>query len=182
MRGNILVLLAVALTCVCGVAKSTPIVYNVDIAGQGETVTSTITTDGVIGGLVAADITAWSLTASGPIGLSINSSLVGAGVSCAPSGCGLTASLSDLIYNFADSSLALYFRVPDDGSISLFFSAFQVAVGNGGGPNFVVGTGPIIATASGSVPEPGTFALLGLALVGFGFARKRFPGRRSTAV
>ena len=176
MRGNIRGLLAVALMCVCGVARPS-IIYNVDIAGQGETITGTITTDGMIGGLVASDITAWSLTASGPMGLSIDSLLVGAAVSCAPSGCGLTASLSDLTYNFANSALALYFRALDDGSISLFFTAFQVAVGNGGGPNFVVGTGPIVATASASVPEPATVTLLCLALAGLGFARKRSWGR-----
>src|ERR1700720_4677145 len=100
MRKNIVGLLAVVLIGLCGVAAATPIVYGVNISDGTETVTGTITTDGNLGTLVAADITAWSFTAIGPVTFSINSTLLGALIRCGAS-CGLMATPTSLLYDFS---------------------------------------------------------------------------------
>ena len=186
MRQNIVALLALALICVCGVAKSS-IVYNVDVTDGSETVFGTITTDGVIGTLVGSDITAWDLTATGPVLYGPHTSSTGVGVMCF-SGmlqCGVTASLSELNFTDLSGTAALSFDYFDSlgGYYLTFFAPNPFIVIN---DYFVDGrfnealvnsrTG-LIGTA---VPEPGTFTLLGLAFAGLGFARKR--SRQSTAV
>jgi hypothetical protein len=192
MRRNIVGLLAVALMCVCGVAAATPIVYNVYISDGTETVSGTITTDGTIGVLAAGDITAWHLAAVGP---QTFGPATGAGVECLPDflgGCGLGATSSTL-FSIGDPFCTFPPCLPlgqvsflGPGGTSIGFSVLGIdVVGieagtcgpgcNGGYP--LQGLGPI-----GATPEPGTFSLLGLALAGLGFARKRSRGRQSTAV
>src|SRR5438046_8443851 len=95
MRANIVGLLAVALVCVCGVARSN-IVYDVNISNGTETISGTITTDGNTGPLVPGDIIAWNLMAVGP------DQVPPGGVSCGL-GCGISATLSDL--EFTSTSL-----------------------------------------------------------------------------
>jgi hypothetical protein len=66
MRKYIVGLLAVAFLGISGVANALPIVYRVDISDATESVAGTITTNGMSGPLGAGDITAWSLSATGP--------------------------------------------------------------------------------------------------------------------
>ena len=107
MRLNAAGLLTAALICVCGVASAN-IIYNVNITDGTETVSGTITTDGSTGTLAPADITAWDLTATGPVAFSINSAPPGA-LFCVPGDCGLQATLSSLTYDFSDPLAGLVF-------------------------------------------------------------------------
>jgi hypothetical protein len=86
MRGNKMGLLAVAFMCVCGVARSAPIVYAVDINIKGLVVTGTITTDGTIGVLAPGNFLSWQFAVNGT--LTLDSSIPGSAVYCAPAGCG----------------------------------------------------------------------------------------------
>ena len=186
MRGNILGLLAVALMCVCGVASAN-IVYNVNISGAGETVTGTFTTDGTIGPIAYADIVAWDLVASGSIAaFTIASDQVGSTQVCFAS-CGLTATANTLAYDFS----AIEFPPFPAGTLLQLqgtntIDTIQFAQGQ---LNFFIDSGVFVGaipfseeTTIARAPEPATVTLLGLALAGLGFARKRSRGRQSTTV
>jgi PEP-CTERM motif len=188
MHKNIVGLLAVALIWVCGVAAATPIVYNVNITDGTETVSGTITTDGMIGTLVAGDVTNWALSATGPVALSINSTLPGAIVDCdsMPS-CGLVATADGgLEYDFSNpTALIEFFIIPGPPGVVIHaggVTIYLLAIPGNPPPYDISIPGGLRQIGTASVAEPGTLTLLGLALAGLGFARKRFRGRKSTAV
>jgi hypothetical protein len=186
MRGSIIGLLAAALICVCGVARSAPIVYNVDITDGFEAVSGTITTDGLIGSLAMSDIISWTLSASGDLIVpSFGSSDPGAYIDC--SSCpalALTATPSSLIFDFGGQGFVGFNVVVLPHALGLLLGGihehWSVRTDSSVYDTFVGSSPQVIATAS--VPEPATVALLGLALACIGFARKRSRGRQSTAV
>jgi hypothetical protein len=188
MRGYIAGLLAVALMCVCGVARSAPIVYNVDFppGAVPVVVTGTITTDGAPGPLVAADITAFTLSAAGIVNFTLDSAAIGTGFSC-PLGfsCGLTATATTLEFISAFHTAAQFFDAAGVG-FTIFGETNDVAIFFNVNDKLThdefTSTPLEIGTVSASVPEPGTITLLGLAVGGLGFARKRSRGRQCTAV
>jgi hypothetical protein len=178
MRKNIVGLLAVALLWGCGIAAATPIVYNVNLSDGIETVTGTITTDGHTGALLAGDITAWTFSASGPLNFLVSSTLFGALVDCGPS-CGLSATASSLTYDFSSATAhsLLATVIADDvtgiifgpGVVSVCFHCPML-------PNHFMpfqGLQTIGRAIHVDVPEPATITLLGLALAGLGFSRRR---------
>jgi hypothetical protein len=179
MRGNIVGLLAAALMGVCGVARPS-IVYTVNISDGIEMVSGTITTDGLIGTLNASDITAWDLTAAGPVAFAENSSIPGAFLLCS-FGCGLTATATTLAYDFSSQIAGTgFFDCAGNCQIQLDTGAVDVFKASAG--HFISESGNTVIARAAAAPEPGTFTLLGLGLAGLGFARKRSRGRQSTAV
>src|ERR1700687_3935360 len=95
MRRCIVRLLAAVLIGTSGVANASYI-YNVNITGGGEALTGTITTDVNSGVLAATDILAWKFIWAGSIAFSI----AGTSAQCDAIGCGLTATLEHLLFDF----------------------------------------------------------------------------------
>jgi len=109
---NVMVLLTMALSCACSEAGAN-IVYSVDITDGTETLSGTITTDGTIGPLSAADFTAWDLTASGPASFVLTGPPT---ASCDVTGCGVTASLTNLEFT-GSAGQSLHFLTLLPGSL-----------------------------------------------------------------
>ena len=192
MGGNIVALVAAALIFECGVASASPMVYNVNIGGIGEAVSGTITTDGNTGAIDVlfgpVHITAWEFTASGFLPLSLTSTAPGAKVNCAGVGCGLTAVTAEIFTFYFSGNEAVTFGNLIGGSIS-FDRAHGAIVQVSPPLEQVFIAGPFTFPAAlasipepAPIPEPSTFTLLGIALAGLGFARRRPLGRRGTAV
>jgi hypothetical protein len=151
-------------------------VYDVNLSGNGATVTGTITTDGTTGVLSQSSITAWDLVISGPYAFTSDSST--GTVACSPAfGCGLSASATEL--TLSGTSGYTDFYGPNPTQYVLHFSEGSISILDafaGFGTLLSIAEGPLVGTAKAtSVPEPGTLALLGLglALLASGAARRR---------
>jgi hypothetical protein len=189
MRGKIVGMLALALMCVGSRALSTPIVYTVDL-GAGD-VTGTITTDGTIGTLDTGDITAWNLFELSNA-ITFSSAIPGAQVSNESS---VLAGPTLLIFSegvtFSQPSPPgfplpgsmgcqdiLTFGTDADGVPGILVFPGAPILGHPGSlcqepAGGVVARLEFPTVAGRVVPEPGSFTLVCLALVGLGFALKR---------
>ncbi len=163
------------------VCSAGPITYKVDQTIGAGSVTGTIQTNGATGVLSVGDITAWNLELNG-VGASFN--LTNPTSSVFVVGSDVTGTTKDLFFNFSgtDGGYFLFQLVPFSGSQYYCDQAL------GGGPciqgasvvpqfytdasaQIVPETGnQIIGTA---IPEPAALSLVGLSLVGIGFARWR---------
>src|SRR5437763_11801911 len=65
------------------------------VAGETETFTGTIITDGMLGALSASDFVDWAITGSGPLSIGVSHGS-GGSVSCGSGGCGVTATSTEL--------------------------------------------------------------------------------------
>ncbi len=158
-----------------GAANAAPIVYDVSLPSPSTwTLAGTITTDGTIGALSLADITAFDLTATN----SSTTSSCSSGSGCALYGSSaFSGSATQLTWDFGESPQPeAVFNLPTGGYICFGPSNGDCAFGNQGnvaaysfGGNTaqtytgVQVIGSVAATAA--VPEPATWAMM---IVGFG--------------
>ena len=146
------------------------IVYVVNDTTGTLSVTGTITTDGVIGVVHAADITGFSLNLTGA-----PTTLTQANSSWNLTGTALTATSTQLLFNFNDNVSGADFLVNGMTAASEIFDNYfdtQVLIV---GSTFEVSprTGNDVIAAVAAVPEPSTWAMLILGFVGIGFMAYR---------
>lgn len=138
--------------------------------GVGDTLTGSITTDGTLGNLIAANVVSADFFVTGPHALSY------AGTHAQPWDASvklLSASATDLSFAFATVSLLTsgmtFIDTPSGNSLSFTDASYgqpsQVVVGLHSGVYLFQPRSDLIATNAAAVPEPTSAALL---LVGFG--------------
>ncbi|WP_420383117.1 PEPxxWA-CTERM sorting domain-containing protein [Novosphingobium sp.] len=167
-----------------GAANAAPIVYDVSLPSPSTwTLSGTITTDGAIGALSVADITAFDLTATNG---STTASCISGG-SCALYGSsGFSGSATQLTWDFSASPQPeAAFQLPGSficfgpsGGLCAYGNQGNVAAYSVSGNNTAqTYTGVQVlgsVAAAAAVPEPATWAMMlaGFGLIGFA-ARKR---------
>lgn len=177
-------------------ALALPIIYNVDLTNGPATLTGSITTDGALGSLTAANITSWSFSGSGSPVFNISSATSGAHVDFGGppflSASASALSLLPLVGGGNNGNVAFFGSAGNANQEVLFASL-------GSGPNYVIsnpnptvgtsvnttylfnvsGSSSSVATAVSRVPEPATLSLMALVLAGGAFAGQRLRGRRA---
>lgn len=186
MKGFSYLVGALALFAAPSVANATTYVKNGTLGSTGAYNLS-VTTDNTIGVLSASNITAWNIFVSD--GTS-NFTLTQLN-STAGSGGGLSATATDLLFNFSGGGYFL-FQNPTSGSGGPFFcwqgnGCFDFGGGGTGlGPvsccgsiqvTRFQGTQIVASVAGGAVPEPATWGMMLLGFAGIGVAVRR--SRRS---
>ncbi|HXE63460.1 MAG TPA: PEP-CTERM sorting domain-containing protein [Bryobacteraceae bacterium] len=174
--------------------SASSITYDVDWTVGNGTLTGEITTDGTIGAFNnRLQITGFDLTVNDGVRTDEISSDNGAGAAFFGSAADLTATATDLTYDFGPGSDALLFMYDIDGNGGTFVCISQTAgcTGTGNGISIGAGSGgdqfaniqylPLsgshviatVAAAPNGTPEPSTLALIGAGFSVLGFARFR---------
>jgi hypothetical protein len=140
---------------------SADIVYSVDYTVGASVLIGTITTDGNIGAITAADITSFGLSTS-----VLGTPAEFTSPSSTATGNGLTATATELSFNFASGDT---FEITGaGGSFELTTGQAELHAGNSGTGGRNEST--ILASA---VPEPSTWAMMILGFCGLGFMAYR---------
>lgn len=158
-------------------------VYDVDISGNGLSAIGTITTDGTLGVLSAANVTAFGITIDDG-----DSSFFLDGYGNAQldvTGSGFTATATGLFFDFSGTGYAL-FQNPFIGSGINFLcfagslcggdsNRISITVDEFGGGIAQTGIQQVATRAGGVVPEPATWAMMigGLGLAGGALRTRR---------
>jgi hypothetical protein len=158
----------IGLTSALAIALVSPasanIVYSVDYTVGTSVLTGTITTDGNLGAITAADITGFDLSTT--LGASAEFTPANSTVT----GNGLTATLTQLSFSFAAGN---DFKISQPGALfELTPTHAELDVGGSGTGSRAAST--IVASA---VPEPSTWAMMILGFVGIGFMAYRRKSR-----
>ena len=153
------------------------ILYAVDESIGGGSVVGSITTDGTIGTLTAANFISWSLTFNGLLGATFNTDETSSVVIV--QGADVTASLTNIYFNYdgADNGYLLIQHNPFSGqtywcNATIYDTCFQgasiVPVAYNDPSTQIAGRqgNNVIASASTQVPEPSAAALLSIMAAG----------------
>jgi hypothetical protein len=172
---------AIAIVMTAGISKAGQITYslqNYATDQAGSTLTGSVTTDGNLGTLTAADIVAWTWTVSPPVGAPFTLSGVASTVSL------LIATDTQLLLPVGQSNAvpSEFFLVGPAGTSSAELTYFRPSVGQGDSiygassntSGFWItdnpamgGTNPwVIGVAAAAVPEPSGAVLMSLGIAG----------------
>lgn len=179
------IILALALATACA-AQAAPITYNINRTISTGSVVGTLVTDGTIGALASANIMSWNFTIDdghGDGAFQLTSG-VNAGLYLSSASV-LFGDADSLDFNFAGSGFAL-FQSPGPGSGQNWWCLESVGsncAGSGAGETVnrfgaaayqFRNTQAVIGTVDAvqAVPEPGSLALAGLAMVALLGARR----------
>ena len=187
-----LIAASLAAALAASAANATAIVYNVNQSIGGGSVVGTITTDGATGVLTASDITAWDLMLNG-VGASYHLKDTDVAAAKVVIGNSLTATASDLFYNFSGatgdffllqdhySSGATYY-CNSNGFTACFTGKSDVpqSISDPSAQYDHIASGnQIIGVAARGVPEPASWAMMLIGLGALGMAlRTRRPAAR----
>ena len=170
-----------------------PIIYNVNNTVGGGSISGTIETDGTIGTLGFGNILDWNLLLNDGSGTFTNEGpLSGNNSQLDFIGTNLTATATQLLFNFSGPAGAVMFQNPAIGS-GVNYWCMQVTISECVSGGFI-GEGVRVSTTlqtrgfegnqvigtAGSVPEPASLGLIGLGVAVLLTARLRRTGYLST--